>query len=69
MKIDTIKLDVVLAKRCMSMSDLKSAVSPQTLKRVRRGEDLLPKTVGKIARAVDVDVSEIVAEVTANGRV
>ena len=48
MKIDTMKLDMVLAKQCMSMSDLKPAVSPQTLKRVRRGEELLPKTVGKI---------------------
>lgn len=60
MKIDAMKLDMALAKQCMSMSDLKPAVSPQTLKRVRRGEDLLPKTVGKIARAVDVDVHDIV---------
>ena len=60
MKIDTMKLDMELAKQCMSMSDLKPAVSPQTLKRVRRGEDLLPKTVGKIARAVNVDVHDIV---------
>ena len=63
MKIDTTKLDMILARRCMSMSDLKPAVSPQTLKRVRRGEDLLPKTVGKIARAAGTDVSEIVKEV------
>lgn len=63
MKIDTKKLDMVLAKRCMSMSDLKTDVSPQTLKRVRRGEEMLPKTVGKIARAAGVDVSEIVKEV------
>lgn len=60
MKIDTAKLDMALARQCMSMSDLKPAVSPQTLKRVRRGEDLLPKTVGKIARAVNADVHDIV---------
>ena len=63
MKIDIKKLDMVLAKRCMSMSDLKTDVSPQTLKRARRNEDLLPKTVGRIARAAGVDVSEIVMEV------
>lgn len=63
MKISVKRLDLILAKNCMSMSDLKPDVSPQTLKRVRRGEELLPKTVGKIARAIGVDVSEIVEEV------
>lgn len=63
MKISTKRLDLMLAKKCLVMSDLKTAVSPQTLKRVRKGEDLLPKTVGKIARAIGVDVSEIIEEV------
>ena len=63
MRIDAKKLDMVLARRCMSMSDLKTDVSPTTLKRVRRGEDVLTKTVGKIARAAGVDVSEIIKEV------
>ena len=63
MKISTKRLDLILAKKCLVMSDLKTAVSPQTLKRVRKGEDLLPKTVGKIARAIGVDVSEIIEEV------
>lgn len=63
MKINTKRLDLFLAKNCMAMSDLKTAVSPQTLKRVRKGEDLLPKTVGKIAVAIGVDVTEIIEEV------
>ena len=63
MKISTKRLDLMLAKKCLVMSELKTAVSPQTLKRVRKGEELLPKTVGKIARAIGVDVLEIIEEV------
>ena len=31
MKIDIKALNVLLARRCMSLSDLRSGVSPQTL--------------------------------------
>lgn len=62
MKVSKHRLDIILAKKCMSMSNLKPTVSPQTLKRIGRGEELLPKTVGKIARALGVDVVEIIEE-------
>lgn len=62
MKIDTKALNVLLARRCMSLSDLRSGVSPQTLARIRRGEDVTPKTLGRIAKAFNVDVSAIMKE-------
>lgn len=60
MKIDTMKLDLQLARRCMSLRDLRESTSPQTLTRIRRGEDVKPKTLGRIAQALDVDPAEII---------
>lgn len=65
MRIDLNKLDVVLARECKTMSYLRDGVSPQTLKRIRRGEEVRPCTLGKIARALGVDVTEIMEEVSA----
>ncbi|MEA4955881.1 MAG: helix-turn-helix transcriptional regulator [Pseudoflavonifractor sp.] len=62
MKIDTTKLDLLLARKCKSLSDLREDSSPQTLKRVRRGEDVQPKTIGRIARALGVDPADIIKE-------
>ena len=60
MKIDVKKLDLALARQCKSTIDLHNGTSPQTLKRIRRGEEVKPKTVGRIARALGVDVEEII---------
>ncbi|MBD5101931.1 MAG: helix-turn-helix domain-containing protein [Subdoligranulum sp.] len=62
MKIDAKKLDLALAKRCMNLSDLREGSSQQTLKRIRRGEEVKPATAGRIARALGVDVSEIIKQ-------
>ncbi|MGM9577843.1 MAG: helix-turn-helix domain-containing protein [Evtepia sp.] len=59
MKIDLKKLDLLLARECKSLSDLRDGSSPQTLKRIRRGEEVQPKTVGRIARALGCDPSDI----------
>lgn len=62
MKIDNKKLDLLLAQRCMNLRDLRQGTSPQTLTRIRRGESVLPATVGRIAKALGVDVTEILEE-------
>lgn len=59
MKIDTKKLDMMLARRCMALANLRSGTSPQTLARIRRGEDVLPRTVGRISVALNCDPSDI----------
>lgn len=61
MKIDTKKLDLLLARRCMSLRDLRESASSQTLTRIRRGENVNPKTLGRIAQALGADPSEITA--------
>lgn len=59
MKIDPKKLDLHLARECKSLSDLRDGTSPQTLKRIRRGEEVQPKTAGRIAKALGCDVADI----------
>lgn len=61
MKINNRLLDIVLAKKRISLTILReSGVSPQTLTRVRKGVNVMPATVGKIAEALGVDVTEII---------
>lgn len=62
MKIDTQKLDLLLARRGWNRSDLRGT-SPQTIKRIGKGADLRPKTVGSIARQLEVDPIDIIEEV------
>ncbi len=59
MKINSERLDIALARNCKSMSDLREGLSPQTLARVKRGEEVTPRTVGKIAKMLGVDVTYI----------
>ena len=62
MKINNQKLDMILARRCMSRCDLRDSTSPQTLMRIKKGLDVKPKTAGRIARALGVDVTEIIEQ-------
>lgn len=61
MKVDNHKLDLLLAERCLSITELRSkSLSPQTLTRIRRGEDVKPKTVGRLAAGLGVPVADII---------
>ena len=61
MKIDNHKLNLLLAERCMSITELRcKGLSPQTLTRIRRGEAVKPKTAGKLAVGLGVPVVEII---------
>ncbi len=60
MKIDRTKLDILLARKCKSVSSLRTGVSPQTLLKIRKGGNVNPATAGRIAKALGVDVTEII---------
>lgn len=62
MKISITKLELQMARACKTREDLRDVLSAGTLRRIRTGEDLRPATVGRIARALGVDVAEIVKE-------
>lgn len=63
MKIDSKKLDIAMAEACLTVNELskQSGVNVVTLTRLRKGnQELMPKTVGKIARALDISVEELI---------
>lgn len=63
MRIDKSKFQIWRARRCMSNADLKAAgVTPGNLNAIWNGRSMLPETVGKVARALKVDVTEILSE-------
>lgn len=61
MKANRKKLKLAMARACMSTGDLikKSAMPRPTVNNVIMGRDVRPATLGKVARALDVDVTDI----------
>jgi hypothetical protein len=60
LKIDKQKYMIARARACMGQKELEAAGIPKgTLCRAMR-DDLRPETVGKIAKALGVDVTEII---------
>ena len=63
MIIDVMKLKIAMARACMGVADLceKANVGRATLIRILRddGENVRCKTAGKLARAVNIDVLDI----------
>lgn len=57
MKIDKSMLELYMARKCMSVIELAKAakISRETVYGIRKGENAKPETVGKIAKALDVD--------------
>lgn len=64
MKINTKTFNVLLAKRQLSITDLaeKSGISKTTLHNIKNGAYAIPKTVGKISEALNVDVTELIED-------
>lgn len=63
MKINLFKLDIILARKEIPMCKLAklSGISSSMLTKIKTGKQLArPITIGKIAKALDVDVLEIV---------
>lgn len=64
MKANKNKLRLAMARVCMNPQDLARAAEmpPQTVNGVLRGRGVRPATLGRIAKALGVDVSEILEE-------
>ena len=64
MKADRTKVALAMAKRCFSIADIveRSGLTEATVKNVIYGKkSVLPATFGKVARALEVDVEEILS--------
>ena len=64
MKADTKKIRICMANRCMNTEDLcESTKMPRpTVNNVVSGRSVRPATIGRIAKALGVDVKEILEE-------
>lgn len=63
MKLNNTKLDLMLARRCMILSELRSITSGQTLTRIRQRDKIKPSTLGLIAWQLGCNPAEIIEEV------
>lgn len=64
MEVSKKKLDFAMARAKINMVALakKAKVSHATVSRVRQGKSCRPEILGKIAEALGVDVSELLAD-------
>lgn len=65
MKINKTKLDLILAKKCMGVWELAeiSNVAKAILYKIGKPDtNLRPSSVGKIAKALEVDVTELIEQ-------
>lgn len=63
MKLSKTKYELALARVCKGFKDIVAAgVRRGTLSRAINGEDVRPETIGKIAKALSVDVTEIIEQ-------
>lgn len=62
MRVNRKKLMLEMARKCMGTAEItKKAEMPRgTFIKVLAGENVMPATAGKVARALGVDVTEII---------
>ena len=63
MKLNRKKIELAKARACMSSEDIeKAGIKKGTLCRIMSGANARPDTIGKLAKALGVDVTEIIEE-------
>lgn len=63
MKLDRQKFEIARARACMGQADFEKAGIPKgTLCRAMGGNGCKPETIGKIAKALNCDVLEIIEQ-------
>lgn len=62
MKVNKARLDMALARNCMTMKGLQAYVSYYAIKKIAHGGEVKPIVVGQIALALHVDPEELIEE-------
>lgn len=64
MRADRKKLELAMARACMNTEDLctKTAMPRPTLNNIIVGKSVRPGTIGRVAKALQIDVTEILAD-------
>lgn len=58
--IDKIKFEICLAKKKQTIKGISSGLSSSTIAKIRREENVSPRTIGKLAAALGVEPEEII---------
>ena len=63
-KLNKIKFDIARARTCKGTKELEAAGIPRgTLCTAMSGKSVRPETIGRIAKALGVDVTEIIDDI------
>lgn len=64
MKLSREKLDIQIAKNCLTVSELAKnyGVSAQRIRMILNSKQVAPVTAGKLAKALGCDVTEILED-------
>ena len=62
MIISVKKLELTLANQCKTSADLQPGISTQTIRKIKKGLSVRPDSVGRIARALQVPVTELIEQ-------
>lgn len=64
MKASKRKIEIAMARKCISLTDLQEATQmpKATILKVLKGKSVLPATLGKVAAGLKVDVTEIIED-------
>lgn len=69
MKISKEKLDIEMARKCLNIFDIckNAEMKYQQFRKIYNGNNCKPSTVGRIAAALGVDVTDIIELETKEG--
>lgn len=64
MKVDSRKIQLAMARACLTATEIAVAAEMPvvTVKRVTSGKVVKPATIGKVAKALGIDVTEILED-------
>ena len=62
MKADRRKIEIIMARTEKRRKDLGVNIAPSTVQNIIREKEVLPDTIGKLARELGVDITEILKE-------
>lgn len=62
MKADRRKIEIIMARTGKRRKDLEVNIAPSTVQNIIKEKEVLPDTIGRLARELGVDITEILEE-------
>lgn len=62
MKADRKKIEIIMARTGKRRKDLEVNIAPSTMQNIIKEKEVLPDTIGRLARELGVDITEILEE-------